>query len=110
MGNRSHRNPGHRGMNFLRKKGIAHSSVADISVTALPHETVHVFAISDCLELLRDIPNNSIQLIVCDPPYNINVAQWDTVHDYVDWAGQWLAEVRRVPKPSGNFVLFGGLQ
>ena len=29
---------------------------------------------------------------------------------YVDWAAQWLAEVERVLAPSGNFVLFGGLQ
>ncbi len=109
MGNRSHRNPGHRGMNFLRKKGLAHSSAADID-GVLPKATYHTSAIADCLELLRKVPNNSIQLIVCDPPYNINVAQWDAMHNYVDWAGRWLNEVQRVLKPSGNFVLFGGLQ
>ncbi len=96
-------------MNLLRKKGLAHSSAADINV-ALPRETFHLSAIVDCLDLLRKIPDNSIQLVICDPPYNINVAQWDAVHDYVDWAGAWLTEVRRVLKPSGNFVLFGGLQ
>jgi site-specific DNA-methyltransferase (adenine-specific) len=109
MSNRSHRNPGHRGMNFLRKKGLVHSSAADIDM-APPTETFHLSAIADCLELLRKIPDNSIQLIICDPPYNINVAEWDALHDYVDWAGTWLTEVRRVLKPSGNFVLFGGLQ
>ena len=48
--------------------------------------------------------------MICDPPYNINVAQWDELAHYVDWAGQWLREVERVLAPSGNFVLFGGLQ
>jgi DNA modification methylase len=48
--------------------------------------------------------------VICDPPYNINVAAWDDLEHYVDWAGQWLREVERVLLPSGNFVLFGGLQ
>ena len=109
MGNRSHRNAGHRGMNFLRKKGLAHSSAAGLDVS-VPKETFHVAVIADCLEVLRKIPNESIQLIVCDPPYNINVARWDALHNYVDWAAEWLSEVERVLKPSGSFVLFGGLQ
>jgi len=96
-------------MNSLRKKGMLHSSAAGVDV-ALPAETRHVTAIVDCLELLRKIPDNSIQLIICDPPYNINVAQWDSVHNYVEWAGKWLCEARRVLAPSGSFVLFGGLQ
>jgi site-specific DNA-methyltransferase (adenine-specific) len=48
--------------------------------------------------------------VICDPPYNINVAAWDDLEHYVDWARKWLAEVERVLAPSGNFVLFGGLQ
>ncbi len=48
--------------------------------------------------------------MICDPPYNINVAAWDDLEHYVDWAGKWLREVERVLSPSGNFVLFGGLQ
>lgn len=94
---------------MLRKKGLLHSSAVGLNGSA-PKETYHIAAIADCLEMLRTIPDNSIQLIICDPPYNINVARWDSLHDYVDWAGQWLGEVQRVLKPSGNFVLFGGLQ
>jgi DNA modification methylase len=60
--------------------------------------------------VLAKIPDRSIQLVICDPPYNINVAAWDDLSHYVDWAGQWLREVERVLAPSGNFVLFGGLQ
>src|SRR5262249_49285749 len=117
MGNRSHRNAGHRGMNLLRKKGLAHSSAVGLDLArrdalgdGVGGRTRHQVGVSDCLELLRRIPDSSIQLIICDPPYNINVAQWDTLHDYVDWAGCWLREVERVLSPSGNVVLFGGLQ
>jgi site-specific DNA-methyltransferase (adenine-specific) len=109
MSNRSHRNAGHIGMNLLRKNGMLHSSARAAPVpTAAP--TSHIIAVDDCLATLRKIPSQSIQLVICDPPYNINVAAWDDVADYVDWAGRWLAEVERVLMPSGNLVLFGGLQ
>jgi site-specific DNA-methyltransferase (adenine-specific) len=109
MANRSHRNAGHIGMNLLRKNGILHSSARAANAPA-SFPTSHIVAVDDCLNMLRKIPSRSIQLVICDPPYNINVAAWDDVADYVDWAGRWLAEVERVLAPSGNFVLFGGLQ
>jgi len=67
MSNRSHTNSAHRTMNFLRKKGLPHSSVADIEA-AQPDETVHAVVVADCLELLGRIPDDSIQLVICDPP------------------------------------------
>ena len=109
MPNRSHRNAGHIGMNRLRKQGLVHSS-ARVAGTGSSEATSHVVAVADCLAALRRIPDRSIQLVICDPPYNINVAAWDDLEHYVDWAGQWLREVERVLLPSGNFVLFGGLQ
>ena len=96
-------------MNLLRKRGLVHSSLRD-APAAGGEVTSHIVAVADCLDTLRRIPSRSIQLVICDPPYNINVAAWDDLAHYVDWAGQWLAEVERVLLPSGNFVLFGGLQ
>lgn len=96
-------------MNRLRKSGRAHSSARAAAATC-PETTAHIIAVGDCLETLQKIPSGSIQLVICDPPYNINVAHWDDLAHYVDWAGQWLREVERVLSPSGNFVLFGGLQ
>jgi DNA modification methylase len=96
-------------MNRLRKSGREHSSTRAAAVIS-SETTSHIVAVGDCLDTLRKIPSGSIQLAICDPPYNINVAHWDELAHYVDWAGQWLAEVERVLSPSGNFVLFGGLQ
>jgi site-specific DNA-methyltransferase (adenine-specific) len=110
MSNRSHRNAGHIGMNLLHKRGLVHSSRRAAAAAASGEATSHIVAVADCLEALRRIPSRSIQLVICDPPYNINVAAWDDLAHYVDWAGRWLAEVERVLLPSGNFVLFGGLQ
>ena len=109
MPNRSHHNARHFAMNLLRKTGRAHSS-ASVAIAPSAEPTSHIIAVEDCIRLLRGLPSGSIQLVICDPPYNINVAAWDDRAHYVDWAGQWLAEVERVLAPSGNLVIFGGLQ
>ena len=96
-------------MNRLRKSGLAHSS-ASVATPPVVAATSHIIAVGDCLQTLCKIPDQSVQLVICDPPYNISVAAWDDLEHYVDWAGKWRAEVERVLSPSGNFVLFGGLQ
>jgi len=109
MGNRSHRNAGHIGMNILKKRGSSHASelLVDSQVVG---RTSHCFLNKDCLDLLGQIPDNSVQLIVCDPPYNIQLADWDVHSDYLGWAGHWLREAERVLCKTGNLVIFGGLQ
>ncbi len=109
MANRSHYNTRHIAMNILKKEGKTHSSLEDITGTTAG-ETSHAITCHDCLDLLRQIPDRSIQLIVCDPPYNIQISDWDNHHDYVRWASSWLAETERVLVSTGNLVIFGGLQ
>lgn len=58
----------------------------------------------DCFELLKDIPDNSIDCIICDPPYNINFCSWDKGFDI----GKVLKECKRILKPNGNMVIFQG--
>ena len=107
--NRSHYNSGHRTMNSMNRNGAAHSSVKDITIEK-PDLTHHVVLAIDCLHLLSDIPDNSVQLIVCDPPYNIMLADWDSFDNYIDWASNWLQEAERVLSPNGSIAIFGGLQ
>ncbi|MHA1228468.1 MAG: DNA-methyltransferase [Candidatus Hodarchaeales archaeon] len=107
MPNRSHFNPAHRTMNRLRREGIKHSSYIDYTV---PTKTYHALFIKDAIEFLKDIPDSSIQLVLVDPPYNIELAEWDSFNNYMDWSRQWLNEIERILSPSGNFVIFGGFQ
>lgn len=108
MANRSHSNQGHMGMNALRKSGRAHRSE---DVATLPADkTYHAVVTADCLDVLRGLPDGSVQLIICDPPYNILMADWDVHADYLTWAREWMKEAYRVLSDSGNFVIFGGLQ
>ena len=107
MPNRSHFNAGHIAMNTLKKSGKNHST---IRVKEPPSQTFHSVFVKDCCEMLKALPSNSIQLIVCDPPYNIKVAKWDHFENYGDWVASWLKEVVRVLTPDGNIAIFGGLQ
>ena len=109
MPNRSHRNQGHFGMNSLTKSGQAHHSL-DLVNLEMPENTSHSVFRADCLELLEQLPNDSVQLVVCDPPYNISIADWDSHTSYLEWAEAWLVEVNRVLATTGNLVIFGGLQ
>ena len=96
-------------MNALRKSGQKHSSETLLSSSS-DEGTRHIFDVADCLDVLAKIPDGSIQLIVCDPPYNIMLADWDDHKNYLAWASQWLAEAERVLAPTGNIAIFGGLQ
>ncbi|MGK7955401.1 MAG: site-specific DNA-methyltransferase [Crocosphaera sp.] len=69
----------------------------------------------DCLEILQELPNKSIDLIILDPPYWKVVQQkwdyeWPTEEDYQKWCLQWLPEIARVIKLSGSLYLFGYLR
>lgn len=57
----------------------------------------------DCLELMKTIPNGSVDLILTDPPYGITACKWDSV---IDFDLMW-AELKRIIKPNGAIVLFG---
>lgn len=108
MANRSHFNSGHFAMNSLKKQGLAHSASGE--ATEVPETTFHSIVNGDCNDVLAQLPDESVQLIVCDPPYNILLAHWDEHPDYMAWARNWLAEAERVLSPTGNIVIFGGLQ
>ncbi len=42
----------------------------------------------DCLELLKNIPTGSVDMILCDPPYGTTACKWDTVLDLAVMWGQ----------------------
>lgn len=107
MANKSHFNSGHRAINKLKKEGKLHSSdIQDIEV----NQSLHGIFIQDAVEFLKSLPDSSVQLILIDPPYNLDLDYWDTFENYLEWAKTWLDEVHRVLSESGNCVIFGGFQ
>lgn len=66
----------------------------------------------DCVDLLKELPDESIDAIITDPPYMgvVNEEwdnQWETVNDYLNWCEIWISESRRVLKKSGSFYIYG---
>lgn len=62
----------------------------------------------DCLSLLRDLPNDSIDMVFADPPFDVNIkysGYKDKRTDYYEWCSEWIAECFRVLKPTGSFYL-----
>jgi site-specific DNA-methyltransferase (adenine-specific) len=57
----------------------------------------------DCLELMSNIPDGSVDMILCDLPYGITACKWDSV---IPFEPLW-AHYKRVIKPNGAIVLFG---
>ncbi len=58
----------------------------------------------DCLERMKEIENDSINLILCDLPYGTTKCKWDTV---INIDKLWEQYERIIKKPSGVIVLFG---
>ena len=56
----------------------------------------------DCLIGMQDIPDNSIDCIICDLPYNITKLSWDIL---IPFDKLW-EQYNRIIKPTGNVILF----
>lgn len=85
--------------------------------------TIHL---GDCIELLQQIPDNSVDLIFADPPYNMQLSgelyrpnqtkvdavddDWDKFNskeDYDKFTDLWVKECYRVLKNTGSFWVIG---
>lgn len=81
----------------------------EINIKRIP---VNEIITGDAVEELRKLPDESIDLIIADPPYwkVINEKwdyQWRKEHEYIDWSQKWFAESYRVLRKGGSFYLFG---
>jgi site-specific DNA-methyltransferase (adenine-specific) len=68
----------------------------------------------DCLAVIQDMPSNSIDLVIADPPYfqvcgEFDFGVWASRAEYIAWCKAWLNECRRVLKPTGSLILWGGV-
>ena len=59
----------------------------------------------DCLQIMKNISDRSIDAIITDPPYGTTACKWDSV---IDFELMW-EQLNRVIKPNGAIVLFGSV-
>lgn len=60
----------------------------------------------DCLEKMKELKDNSVDLVLIDPPYNIGIDEWDKIDNYYDWMESIFIEIERILKISGSFYFF----
>lgn len=86
----------------------------------------------NCIEGMKELPDDSVDLVIADPPYNLSkgnnwawknevdlegfggewdktMEHWDdmTLRDYMYFTSSWLSEVRRILKSTGSLWTFG---
>lgn len=66
----------------------------------------------DCIEGMKNIENDVVDIIICDPPYNIgkdfgNNSDKQDMKKYIEWCGSWIDECLRILKPSGTLYIYG---
>lgn len=66
----------------------------------------------DCIEGMKKINENSIDLVIVDPPYykiknDKWDRQWDKFEEYINWIKIIGLEIKRILKDNGSFYIFG---
>ncbi|WP_454301132.1 DUF4406 domain-containing protein [Salana multivorans] len=67
----------------------------------------------DCLDVLREMPDASVDSVVTDPPYALEFMGrswdgWSSPAAFQEWCTAWATECLRVLKPGGHMLAFGG--
>lgn len=70
------------------------------------------YHLTDCIEGMKQIPSESVDTVIIDPPYNIGKDFGNTKYDmeideYVDWSMKWINESIRILKPTGSIFIYG---
>lgn len=95
-------------------------------------EWINTIQNTECIQSMKKLPDNSIDLVIADPPYNLSkggkwkwdnskkligmggnwnkvMENWDdmTFEEYWEFTESWLLEVKRILKPTGSLWIFG---
>ncbi|MEY4160322.1 MAG: hypothetical protein RLZZ136_943 [Pseudomonadota bacterium] len=107
---------------MLKERVRAPRVTSDVR-TALPVNTIIP---GDCIEAMRSLPSASVDMVFADPPYNLQLGgdlarpdgshvdavtdHWDQFESFATYdrfTREWLAEARRVLKPTGSLWVIG---
>lgn len=73
---------------------------------------LNVIITEDCIVGMKKLEDESTDIIIADPPYNIgkdfgNNSDKQKMDDYLEWCDKWIAEGFRILKPKGTMFIYG---
>lgn len=78
---------------------------------------MHEYKNIDCFQYLQQLPDESVDMILTDPPYFLGYdagkgwdSQWKSDQEYLEWCDKWARECARVLKPNRMMCVFGTLK
>lgn len=66
----------------------------------------------DCIEIMKGLPDNHIDLVFADPPFNLGktydpgIDDNMTMSEYINWTYEWLDQCIRILKPGGRIFIY----
>lgn len=83
-----------------------------MEIKKVPNNWRDKIILGDSLELLKQLPAESAELIIADPPYNLkkDFGPWkekEKKDQWLPWCKKWLEECNRVLKPNGSIFVYG---
>ena len=77
-----------------------------------PENLIDTIVNSSCIKGMQSLPHECVDLIIADPPYNLNkdFGEWkesEQKYQWLDWSKKWLDESKRVLKPGGSIFVYG---
>jgi site-specific DNA-methyltransferase (adenine-specific) len=66
----------------------------------------------DCIQGMKKINSETVDIVICDPPYNIgkdfgNDSDKQDMNTYLQWCDEWITECLRILKPHGTLYIYG---
>lgn len=86
-----------------KEKELIQEEIDKLSTDEIITDNIKLYY-GDCIKKMELIPDNSIDLVLCDLPYGTTKCKWDTI---IDINKLWVHYKRIVKKPSGVILLFG---
>jgi DNA modification methylase len=96
-----------------QKREARQQEIVELSAAYVPDGSI-VLHHADAVEYLKTMPDESVDLILIDPPYFRVVKNswdhaWKNMTEYLNWTKEWATESLRVLKPTGNLYLWGSV-
>lgn len=91
--NKSHSN--HALMSLIKMRKDNNMKQKTASDFEKPAKIRILHCIMDCCDSLKTLPDESVQLICIDPPYNLELTGWDVYENYIEWAAKSPSDIHQ---------------